>query len=84
MAAQTSLFTQLHVRPVVVQWSRWLAISVMAIASSAIVIAGFLAVAQAVMHSFALVVLLLLGLFMVASAVFLPALLPQTLPKGQL
>ena len=77
MAPQTPFVAQPHVRPVLIAWSRWLAGGMMAIASSAILIAGFLTVAHIVMHSFALVLLSLMSLIAVTLVVFLPQLLPQ-------
>ncbi len=72
-----------HVRPVVITWSRWLAGGVLGIACGAIIIAGFLAVAHALMQSFVLVLLLLISLVAVALVVFLPHLLPPTPGQGQ-
>jgi peptidoglycan/LPS O-acetylase OafA/YrhL len=68
---------QPHVRPILIAWSRWLAGGVTAIASSTILIAGFLAVADGVSHHFWLALLLLIGLFILVLVVWLPTLLPQ-------
>jgi hypothetical protein len=80
MATQTPFVAQPHVRPVLIEWSRWLAGGVAALIGSAILIAGFLTVAHVVMRSFALVLLLLISLVAVALVVFLPQLLPQASP----
>jgi len=80
MATQTPFVAQPHVRPVLIDWSRWVAGGVTAIASAAIIIAGFLTVAHALMRSFFLVLLLLIGLFVLALVVWLPVLLPQMPP----
>ncbi|MBA3822586.1 MAG: hypothetical protein H0X24_01625 [Ktedonobacterales bacterium] len=84
MATQRIAYlAQSHVRPVLLEWSRWLAGGVLGIACGAIIIAGFLAVAHALMQSFVLVLLLLISLVVVALVVFLPHLLPPTPSRGQ-
>jgi hypothetical protein len=78
MAAQSIPYlAQPHVRPVVIAGSRWLAGGVLALVCSAIILAGLVIITQVLMHSFVLVLLLLISLVAVGLVVFLPSLLPQ-------
>ncbi len=77
MTTQTSFIAQPHVRPVLLGWSRWLVAGVLILLGSAILAAGCVAVATALMHSFVLALLVVISLGMVGVSVFLPQWLPQ-------
>ena len=71
-----SFVAQPHVRPILIAWSRKLALMVSLLASAVIVVGGFLTLASWITRSFFLVLVLLLGFTALGLALWLPSLLP--------
>ena len=81
MAIKTQFLAQPHVQPVLIRWSRQLALGVTILVGCAVIGAGTVALADVLMHNFILMVLLLMCVFVLGIAVWLPTLLPPPVTK---
>ena len=73
----TPWIAQPHVRPVLITWSRQLALGVTLLTSTAILVVGFVTVAHLIMQSVWCVMALLLGLSILGIALWFPTLVRE-------
>jgi len=73
----TSWIAQPHVRPVLITWSRQLALGVTLLTSAAVLVVGFVTVAHLIMQSVWFVLALLLGLSILGIALWFPTLVRE-------